>query len=127
MTKDKRKPKNGNGNGFHKEAWFKCYWRPAAAWVYLFICLFDFVLAPVFFGWFSWFTKMDMKEWTPLTIQGGAIFHISFGAILGLYTWNRTKEKIAEVSESAEISPVQEPDMIYETKKPESEKSESVN
>ena len=31
-----------------REKWFVKYWRPAAAWVYLLICLFDFVLMPIY-------------------------------------------------------------------------------
>jgi len=31
-----------------KETWFVKYWRPAAAWIYLSICVFDFVIMPVY-------------------------------------------------------------------------------
>lgn len=34
-------------DAIHNEGWFKAYWRPAAGWIYLLICLFDFVLAPL--------------------------------------------------------------------------------
>ena len=78
------------------EHWFKVHWRPAAAWTYLGICIFDFVAAPVFFGWFSWFTKTEMLAWAPLTLQGGGLFHLSFGAIIGIYAWGRTREKFAD-------------------------------
>lgn len=83
-----------------KEYWFGKYWRPLAAYVYLAICLFDFMLAPIFLGYFSWMTKAAYIPWVPLTIQGGSIFHLSFGAIIGVYAWGRTKEKISGVADS---------------------------
>ena len=38
--------------------------------------------------------KMNTSRWTPLTLQGGAMFHLSFGAILGATSWNKHKENI---------------------------------
>jgi hypothetical protein len=93
-----------------KEAWFNTYWRPAAAWTYLGICVFDFVAAPIFFGWFEWFSKTDMAAWTPLTLQGGGLFHLSFGAIIGIYAWNRTREKMLWGSEAPPDIPPDEPE-----------------
>lgn len=109
------------------DPWFKTWWRPAAAWTYLIICLFDFVMAPVFFGWFSWFTKTTMLPWSPLTLQGGGLFHLSFGAIIGIYAWTRTKEKIQLGGETVpppvlpppgDIPTDESNEPIYETKPP---------
>ena len=72
------------------------YWRDWAGLVYLFICIVDFFIAPLL--WNIGMTMMDNEikmitsRWTPLTLQGGAMFHLSFGAILGATSFNRHKE-----------------------------------
>ena len=72
------------------------YWRDWAALVYLFICIVDFFIAPLL--WNIGMTmmdneiKMNTSRWAPLTLQGGAMFHLSFGAILGATSFNRHKE-----------------------------------
>ena len=64
------------------------------AWSYFAICLFDFLIAPIFFAWFSYITKSTMIQWKPLTLEGGGLYHISMGAIIGVTSWGRTNEKI---------------------------------
>jgi len=72
------------------------YWRSWAGVVYLFICLVDFFLAPLM--WNFGLTMMDKEvqlaasRWTPLTLEGGAMFHLSFGAILGATAWRKKDE-----------------------------------
>ena len=72
------------------------YWRSWAGIVYLFICLVDFFLAPLM--WNIGMTMMDKEvqlatsRWAPLTLEGGAMLHLSFGAILGATAFNRHKE-----------------------------------
>lgn len=87
----------------YRESWFKDHWRPSAAWVYLGICVFDFVIAPILLGVFSVFTKAAYVAWVPLTLQGGGLFHLSFGAIVGTYVYGRTREKIMGVQDSPEV------------------------
>jgi hypothetical protein len=70
------------------------YWRPIAAYVYLAICIFDFVIGPVMFTFFAGFTSTGLIMWEPLTVQGGGLFHLSFLAILGVASWTRGQEKI---------------------------------
>lgn len=71
-----------------KGRWFEYYWRPAAAWLYLAICLFDFLIGPLFFGWYSFIVKSQLiQNWIPLTLQGGALFHLAFGSIMGITAW----------------------------------------
>jgi len=72
---------------------FKRWWRPAAAWVYLTICAFDFMVAPIFMPWWCFFLGVPVIVWTPITLQGAGLFHLSFGAILGVYAWSRGREK----------------------------------
>src|SRR5690554_4827421 len=87
---------------------FKKYRRPVAAYVYLTICLFDFIAAPIFIEMrnsrvnteaFTEIRQLNEEsvqlkaleqldlgraEWQPLTLAGGGLFHVSFGAILGI-------------------------------------------
>jgi hypothetical protein len=66
------------------------YWRPAIAWSYAFICLFDFFLAPILFPILSWYLGFkDVIIWKPLTLEGGGLYHVAMGAIIGVSSWSR--------------------------------------
>lgn len=78
-----------------KETWFTKRWRPAMAWSYMVICLFDFIIAPVLWSIFMANYKGNVTEaWSPLTLQGAGLFHLSMGAILGVTAWSRGQEKM---------------------------------
>ena len=83
-----------NGN------WSQRNWRSATAWSYTIVCLFDFMLAPIFLAWFQWVTKSPYTIWEPLTLQGAGLYHLSMGAIVGVTSWSKTKEKIASAINS---------------------------
>lgn len=83
-----------NSQQVYSESWFKRHWRPFMAWQYFVICLFDFLVAPVFFAWFSYFTKTSMQQWVPLTLQGGGMYHLAMGAIIGITSYGKSQEKI---------------------------------
>jgi len=79
-----------------KEDWMNSKWRPMMGWMYMGVCIFDFVVAPVL-----WSTAQAIfhggvnVQWQPLTLQGAGLFHISMGAVLGLAAYGRTQEKLA--------------------------------
>lgn len=75
------------------ESWFLSRWRPAFAWMYLTVCVCDFIAFPVLTT--VYYGPGQHFEWHPLTLQGGGLFHMSMGAIIGIATWNRTQEKLA--------------------------------
>jgi len=72
------------------------YCRTHAYYVYLFICLVDFFIAPLM--WNIGLAMADKEiqlatsRWAPLTLEGGAMFHLSFGAILGATAWRKKDE-----------------------------------
>lgn len=75
------------------EHWLKDHWRPAMGWSYFAICLFDFIIGPIANGAFYAYTATPLVAWIPLTLQGGGLYHISMGAIIGITSYGRTKEK----------------------------------
>lgn len=98
-----------------KEDYITTHWRQGAAVVYLVICLFDFMIAPIWNG----VSRESARElalavkdlnsevavaivnsavtWEPLTLMGGGTFHMAFGAILGVAAWSRGKEALEEM------------------------------
>lgn len=83
---------------FHKK------WRPAMAWSYMVICVFDFIVAPILWSILQASYKGNVTEaWTPLTLQGAGLFHLAMGAILGVTAWKRSEEKIAGVNVDSSV------------------------
>jgi len=79
-----------------KEDWMNSKWRPMMGWMYMGVCIFDFVLAPVLWSLTqAMFHGGVNVQWQPLTLQGAGLFHISMGAVLGLAAYGRTQEKLA--------------------------------
>jgi hypothetical protein len=73
-----------------QEDFMSSKWRPAMGWAYVLICLFDFMAAPVLLN----VLQNQANMWQPVTLQGGGLFHVSMGAILGITSWTRGTEKI---------------------------------
>lgn len=79
-------------------------WKTIAGYAYVLICVTDFLIMPIATQWNKIDTKEELMEiidehgidyglrvmekmrgthqWTPVTMTGGGLFHISFGAIL---------------------------------------------
>ena len=79
-----------------KEDWMNAKWRPMMGWMYMTVCVADFVLFPIL--WSLVQTLGDGKvesQWMPITLQGAGLFHIAMGAILGIAAYGRTQEKMA--------------------------------
>jgi hypothetical protein len=82
-----------------QEDWMNAKWRPMMGWMYMFVCLFDFVMAPI--AWTSiqaLFHGGITTQWQPLTLQGGGLFHVAMGAVIGISAYGRTKEKLEGVA-----------------------------
>jgi hypothetical protein len=92
------------------EHWWTASWRPAMGWQYVFVCLFDFILAPTFLGFYAVFTKTPIIIWHPMTLEGGGMYHLSMGAIVGVTSYGRTKEKIS--NDSLPVGPAEAPTAV---------------
>lgn len=80
-----------------EESWIKQYWRPAIAWQYFTVCVFDFIVFPSAYMYFS------NQPWDPITLKEGGFYHLAMAAIIGVAAWTRGKEKIVRLLEGEEI------------------------
>ena len=89
-----RKPKITQSEQ-QKEDWMNSKWRPMMGWMYMVVCSFDFVIAPVLWSLLQSFSQGSVQtQWQPLTLQGAGLFHIAMGAVLGIAAYGRTQEKL---------------------------------
>ena len=122
MTEECKTVTKANCPENNLEHGFKKFWRPIAAYIYLAICVFDFVGAPLWiehanqtvntaaFAEIRLFEDKEVqmkaiehielgnRSWEPLTLMGGGLFHLAFGAILGVAAFTRGQEKVAAIN-----------------------------
>jgi hypothetical protein len=90
-----------------KEHWLVTMWRPCTAWTYCIINLFDFAIAPITYNVLQYMNPgQNLDAWTSVTLQGGGLFHLSMGAIIGVSAHGRTQEKINGTNYEPEPTPV---------------------
>lgn len=81
------------------EDWMTKKWRPMMAMMYMTCCLCDFALFPIMFTivqfWETQAANDAFRQWVPITLQGGGLFHVAMGAVLGVSAYGRTQEKVA--------------------------------
>ena len=79
-----------------QEDWMNSKWRPMMGWMYMAICMFDFMVAPILWSMIQAYQGGQVNvQWQPLTLQGAGLYHIAMGAVLGLAAFGRTQEKLA--------------------------------
>lgn len=84
-----------------KNDWFERKWRPAMGWMYMVVCIFDFIIFPI--GWSAMLSYSDVAadflvlQWDPITLKGAGLFHMAMGGVLGIAAWSRGQEKIKGV------------------------------
>lgn len=80
------------------EDWMTKKWRPMMAIMYMFCCLADFFIFPIMFTvvqfWETAVANDAFRQWVPITLQGGGLFHVAMGAVLGVSAYGRTQEKL---------------------------------
>jgi hypothetical protein len=80
-----------------EESWIKQYWRPAVAWQYFAVCLFDFIVFPAVS------LALRNEPWDPLTLKESGFYHLAMAAIIGVAAWTRGKEKIERIAAGVEF------------------------
>lgn len=84
------------------EDWMTKKWRPMMAMMYMTCCLMDFAIFPIMFTivqfWETAIANDAFRQWVPITLQGGGLFHVAMGAVLGVSAYGRTQEKVAGAS-----------------------------
>jgi hypothetical protein len=84
------------------EDWMTKKWRPMMALMYMSVCAFDFIVAPILWAivqfWETQAANDAFRQWQPLTLQGAGLFHMAMGAVLGITAWSRGQEKLAGVT-----------------------------
>jgi hypothetical protein len=78
-----------------KEDWMNTKWRPMMGWMYMGVCITDFVIFPILWSVIQAIGNGQVNiQWQPITLQGAGLFHIAMGAVLGLAAYGRTQEKL---------------------------------
>jgi hypothetical protein len=78
-----------------KEDWMNTKWRPMMGWMYMIVCICDFVLFPILWSLVQVIGDGKVEtQWSPITLQGAGLFHMAMGAILGIAVYGRTQEKL---------------------------------
>lgn len=91
-----------------QESWLQKKWRPMMAMMYMCVCAADFILFPIMFTivqfWETQAANDAFRQWAPLTLQGGGLFHMAMGAVLGITAWSRGQEKMAGVAANQPVA-----------------------
>lgn len=99
--------------GLPTNDWMSSKWRPAMGWMYMSVCIFDFIIFPILWTAIQAYDQQGVvgTEWDPLTLKGGGLFHVAMGAVLGVAAWSRGQEKITAMHMGTNTSyqEIQEP------------------
>lgn len=95
------------------EDWMNNKWRPAMGWLYMLVCLCDFVVFPVLWSLMHAVLHTgSVTQWNPLTLQGAGLFHLAMGAVLGIAAMGRTQEKLAGANNGGAHVPATTPSFM---------------
>ena len=93
-----------------KEDWMNTKWRPMMGWMYMLVCVTDFVLFPVLWSMIQAIHGGSVQtQWQPITLQGAGLFHMAMGAIIGVAAFGRTQEKLAGANNGGLSTPMASP------------------
>lgn len=93
-----------------KEDWMNSKWRPTMGWMYMAVCLADFIVFPVLWSVIQAAGQGQVSlQWQPITLQGAGLFHVAMGAVLGVTAYGRTQEKIVGVNTEYYLNEEHEP------------------
>jgi hypothetical protein len=84
-------------DGDKKEDWMNAKWRPMMGWMYMAVCIMDFVAFPILWSLVQVIGGGRVEtQWQPITLQGAGLYHIAMGAVLGIAAYGRTQEKLGD-------------------------------
>jgi len=90
----------------NKEDFMTKYWRPMMAMTYMATCIFDFIVGPILYNVLQYYNPgQNLDMWQPLTLQGGGLYHIAMGVVLGISAHGRTQEKINGLPDFSSFTP----------------------
>ncbi|MEI6297245.1 MAG: 3TM-type holin [bacterium] len=78
--------------------WISAKWRPMMGWMYMTVCVCDFIIFPIAWNIGQAYLHVPITEWSPITLVSGGLFHMAMGAILGVAAWSRGQEKITAMN-----------------------------
>jgi hypothetical protein len=78
--------------------WMSAKWRPAMGWMYMAVCIFDFIVFPILWTGAQGVVHNTLVQWDPITLKSGGFFHMAMGAVLGVAAWSRGQEKITAMN-----------------------------
>jgi hypothetical protein len=89
--------------GLPSNDWLSAKWRPAMGWMYMIVCIFDFIIFPILWTAIQAYDRQGVisTEWEPLTLKGAGLFHMAMGAVLGVAAWSRGQEKITAMNQAS--------------------------
>ena len=94
------------------ELFYHNKWRPSIGWIHCVVVLFDFVLAPVGYSTIQFLSGAPtFEQWSPLTLQGGGLYHVSMLTIVGVTAYGRSKEKLQQVASDLTVSDITKKDL----------------
>ena len=96
-------------NAKPQEDWMARRWRPMMGWMYMAVCTFDFVIAPVLWAFLQAKLGQPVTQWKPLTLEGAGLFHMAMGAVLGVAAYGRTQEKLGGANNGGLQPPPSQP------------------
>jgi len=83
----------------NNDSWMNSKWRPAMGWMYMIVCITDFIIFPVLWSILqAYYDGQVVTQWDPLTLEGAGLFHMAMGAVLGIAAWTRGQEKLAGIN-----------------------------
>ena len=89
-----------------KEDWMNSKWRPMMGWMYMVVCMADFVVFPILWSVIQALGGGRVEtQWSPITLQGAGLFHMAMGAVLGVTAWSRGQEKLAGANNGGLTTP----------------------
>ncbi len=92
-----------------KQDWMQTHWRPMMGMMYMIVCIFDFMIAPIMWSVAQIIGAGEVSmQWNPLTLQGAGFFHIAMGAVLGISAYGRSQEKIKRANNEQSYNPEQD-------------------